>query len=152
MDKPRVAVFGAGPSAAYINAACKVRQITPDIYTVKKIGGPGGAFWLRLSPFKVLPTEKIHMLSVGTSEGYMVKQWGENHSKMNSSFPHKPRVEYGYNPVHVWDSLWEGANIIYTEPITDKLAETKASEYDIVFMTFPTEDSMNEQSEFLVST
>jgi len=144
--QPRVAILGAGPTAAYVYRACLDKGIHPQVFGKEMVHGPHGAFWLYWLPQSVSTSradmETILITKTGTVEEYRRKIWGEVEG-VNCSFPTQDNAQMsGYDP-DIWiPKLW-GKEIAFDqrEFVSDKEIYSFAEDWDIVFQTFPTFES-----------
>ena len=143
----RVAILGAGATAAYIYAACaryKLAKIEIDVITKEIPKSPAGAIWFRNIPNDIKSKAvayTIQFVYLGNSETYLKRQWGSIDLKdYTTSFgAHVDKLSSkGYKPEDVLPLLWNDANIhIKHHKISDEEIVAMASSYDIVFATFP---------------
>lgn len=143
----KVAILGAGPSAAYAMMACEDLDVQ---YQVISSNFPSmffpGPFWARLNPTEIaVPETDVHVYSVGNVYEYLKKQWQEVQDEWMtaSSFPTEARTEYAYNPYELFIPFWESRRTISltTGDLTDEDIKNLAVDYDLVFMTFASEES-----------
>lgn len=152
-DELRVAVLGAGPSAAFGVAALKDLGVgTIHVLTTRINKPPKGAFWFHDLPPSVRkrfsPTP-IAVFGVGTEQQYLWNQYGRQ-LNIKSSFPSKLHQQHGYDPFAVWDVLWEGIKIVKGKFFSgDDQIRNFAKDYDLVFHTFPSAASILRQSAIL---
>lgn len=160
MSKLQVAILGAGPSAAYAYRACKNKRIAKEVEVdvLSNVPGgkyPPGAFYLRWLPTPlcfICEEHNIYTDSIGNAEMYVKKQWGDipvdGHS---SSFPTEPTIVTGYNPEEALQSLWGNTTYVLVGKISaTMISEQIAPEYDVIIQTFPTEESIEENSDRMV--
>lgn len=141
----KVAILGTGPSAAYAALACDSYEVESHIISKQSpsIFYPG-AFWPRSNPTEMeLPLSTIYISKVGTAENYLRKQWGEVRPYWldETSFPSESSFEYGFNPYEFFGAIWKDRDIHLSQELTDDAVSAISDEYDLVFMTFPTEKS-----------
>ena len=154
MKKLRVAILGTGPSAAYAIKACDACKVDSEVIssTSPPIFYPG-AFWPRSNPLeKDMPLYNVYISSVGTAEKYLEKQWGEIQPEWleETSFPKESTIELALNPYELFGEIWEYRNIYLSGPLSDDRIALMASEYDVIFMTFPTQKSTKLREDNLV--
>jgi len=151
MEKFKVAIIGTGPSAAFSYLACKDYGCSKiDIYGKYHKDFPQGAFWFKWLPSYIIKDTKvkkceISIIYMGTNREYVQKQWGEEESVDNysSTFSNFDKLQYGYDPLVVWDRMWSGANFIETKGMfTDIDLKQLSVDYDFIFHTFPSEASL----------
>lgn len=140
----KVAILGAGFSAAYINYECQRLSIQPTVFAPAITGAPSGAFWLRDCPDHSVQPDTISVSSVGNPRDYMTKQWGAEYSDLLSSFPTEQHEVKGFSPAVVWDRLWINVQFRKVRMMSDERIARIAKDFDIVFLTFPTEESKEE--------
>lgn len=143
----KVAILGAGATAAYINAACqrfKGDDVTVKVYTDKIPNPPVGAIWFRNVPNDLKSVVTAHTITVvylGTAENYLRRQWGNiDFDKYPTSFGSgtDKSPSKGYKPADVLPHLWNDAQIVLTRhKLTDEDVFMYASRFDVVFVTFP---------------
>lgn len=165
VKKSRVAILGAGVSAAYAYAACVDLGVKDIVVITDRISkGPHGAFWLYEVPEKLKESKLWHWLypqeisvsSVGDEFYYNKSIWSgfmpqSEFMSVKSSFPEKDTTFYGYNPAITVDFLF---GIHYLSPYPEaaifekwkKMNNTEdvielSGKYDIVLTTFPTGDT-----------
>jgi len=151
----KVAILGTGPSAAYVVAACNKFEVEHKV--ISNAFPPktySGAFWPRLNPTNLtLPMKQVYIYSVGTAEGYLRKQWGDDFRKEwldTCSFPTESKSELAYDPYSLFQILWKDVNISLVHDLSDREIRKLAMKYDIVFMTFPTEKSKRSQKDYII--
>jgi len=147
----RVAIIGAGPTAAFVAKACIDFGAYTTLYAHGDIGKiPPGAFYFHWLPpelaKKHIPIQ-ILVQGKGTAENYVKLQWGTNFVSTENSFPPQPRWEPAYNPSEVFSDLLSPKCVVqYIEfPFTDVNVEYLTTVYDLIFQTFPTQASKEKQ-------
>ena len=144
VNTPKIAILGAGPSAAFAFRACRDKKIMPDVFA-NRITAPFGAFWLYRLPPSITKKQRqairvnLHTARVGTASGYALKMWGD--PILITSFPAMERNEFVYHPRKGLQLLWQGVKLTHTRRMTDSDVRSLAQRYDLVFQTFPTERS-----------
>lgn len=142
----KVAILGAGPSAAYAASACDALKVESQVISVSPppMLYPG-AFWPRVNPLeKDMPLYKIYISRTGSAIQYLRKQWGmvDEDWLLETSFPKEARYEMGLNPYELFPEIWKTREILYcSDPLTDDAVAEIAESYDTVLMTFPTQRS-----------
>ena len=129
-------------------AVCNEQGFTPTVMVLRR-SDPVGAFWLRDIPLifhrKKFDSSKIFVHTIGTSENYMKKQWGDDYKNHESSFPVRGYPTVGYDPRIL--SLNHAKKILkfHHKPIecslTDQDLLLLARPNTIVFYTFPSDKS-----------
>lgn len=143
----KVAILGTGPSAAYAGMACESAKVEYEIISNRSplLFFPG-AFWARLNPLDFeIPAFQVYISSVGTAIGYLKKQWNmvDPDWLSTTSFPKESRKEIVFDPSTLFSIYWSNyPNIYLTPSLTDSDISELAKEYDLVFLTFPTEKSI----------
>jgi hypothetical protein len=143
----KVAILGAGPTAAFIARACLDCGIRPDVFAAKRVHPIGGAFWIYEVPESIAPfvsdKQPIYISKIGTAEGYAQKMWGD--PTLKTSFSSIEEVSWGYSPEEVLPLLW--GDLSYEEEYlkSDEQVALLARSYDLVFQTFPTKKSLDQQ-------
>lgn len=149
-----VAILGSGLAAAFAYRACLDCGVVPTIFSATDIGAiPAGAVWLHSLPESIpgIPM-RIANISIGTKQGYLIKQWGRKQGKdWKTSFPGRTRLELGYEIKIYLPKIWEGAKecLIKQEINTDTLHEIK-SEFDLVIQTFPRREDIELRQQYFV--
>lgn len=151
MANNRVAIIGLGPTGAFAARAAYDLGWDVKIYaTDMEYRTPPGAFWLHWIPDAVLNdynAETINILGIGKAEEYVKRQWGKEFAKLPSSFPVKPVAEKGYDPAEVLPHLVPAECEFM--PVSHKLSDVDvrdiARAFDVVFQTFPTRESTEQQ-------
>lgn len=145
----KVAILGAGPSAAYIARACLDSGIRPDVYSDRMVKPLGGAFWLYWLPESVreyCAPQVIHVSGLGTAEHYAIKMWGE---ALPTSFPKEGEYKFPcYDPKEGLPALWGDLTVRQLTVTCDRDIEVLAQDYDLVFQTFPSWKSLEALREF----
>ena len=160
MEKYTVAICGMGISGAFIARACKdyatYAGVEIDITVIADTKGsiPSAAFWLRKVPDSVANgfyAQNITISSWGSREEYIRKQWGEQIEGYTSSFPNEVKVEKGFFAVNPIDVLLAGIKLSWLSvKVTQNILAATARSTDLVFVTFPTADSIEERRKFLL--
>jgi len=161
MNKAHVCIIGAGATGAYAYQACLDLGAKVDILTEKMSAPPPGAFYLHWLPANLKPRfapEKVLYVGLGTKVNYLKRQWPELtefHNStvegMTTSFPSSPRWEYGWDARAVWEGLWDGANItLAAGRYSDQDIKDLAKTYDLVFHTFPSQESAATQPKLVM--
>lgn len=165
VEQSRVAILGAGVSAAYAYAACIDMGVKNIVVITDRISkGPKGAFWLYDIPNKLkenkflsrIHLQEISVAGIGNELLYNNTIWNgfipkSELSSFKSSFPAEDKTLAGYEPSNVVDFLF---GFHYLSPYPEaaiceqwkKLDSTKdvidlAEKYDIILTTFPTGDT-----------
>ena len=143
----KVAILGAGPSAAYVAMACTKLSVKYDIISSRSptLFFPG-SFWLRQDPWThTTPTTKIHIYSTGDVIGYLRKQWKmvDPDWLLYTSFPKTTSTELVWDPYKILTAFWKDKNILLIKDLSDRDIQdiSQAPGYDLVFLTFATEKS-----------
>ena len=144
----RVAIIGAGPSAAFAYRACWENNLNPTVYA-SQFSNPTGAFYIHEMPPACPSTvlaqyrKKVSWVGLGTENVYAEKMWGDPHVK--TSFPATPRIDIGYDPAIIsW--LWTDVILKPCGKLTDAGVAKLALRYDLVIQTFPTDQSKNHRT------
>lgn len=148
MMKPKAAILGAGPSAAYALAACKDLDVEVDIYSNRPSFAPNGRVWFHKVPRYLeatLKPEPILLIGAGSRDVYLQRQNRPSWAK--TTFPvGTPLIQQGYDPAKVRNVLMPADTIYYKlDHIDDKLIVDIAKGYHWVFLSFPTEKSKQAQ-------
>lgn len=144
----KIAILGAGASAAYVYAACK--RFAPantgiEVYSAHRPPPPVGAVWFRDVPNDLKSKAKAYRISsvyLGNQTEYLRRQWGNiNLSSFPTSFGRDDGYpSIGYQPADVLPFLWEDARISLTvSELRDIHVKNYGLQYDLVFVTFPME-------------
>ena len=147
MSNPKVAVIGLGASGAFAAKAAYDMKCEVEVYVTQAGKMSPGATWLHWLPEDVTsqftPTQ-IYVMGKGTSDQYTKRQWGKVYP---SSFPVTPAWEVGYDPTQVLEVLVPAAcNInMIPYPLSDADIRDLSVGFDLVFQTFPTRVSKEEQ-------
>lgn len=147
----KIAIVGFGPTAVFAAKAAYDMGCQVEIYTDQQKPMPPGATWLHWLPEDVsgmfTPTQ-IYVIGKGTSEQYTQRQWGKVYP---SSFPAKPVWEVGYDPMVVLDKLLPTVCNVNITPYRMSDADVKdlSVGFDLVFQTFPTRESKEQQPSLL---
>lgn len=157
MNKLKVAILGAGPSAAFAYQACKAHaeRVDVEVFSAEASKIPVGAFWFRWLPHNIrsqLRSQSIFTNYVGTEDLYVSKQWGDSVSVTgnSSSFPKElVGVQQGFKPEEAIPLLWDDVIFVLGQPFTDTDTTKLALEVDIVLQTFPTDESKEENKDKL---
>lgn len=139
--KAKVAILGGGLSAAYAWRCCLDNDIVPDVYADRVFVPPGGCIWAHWLP-RSLRCQKLYepikIVSVGDAGGYAVKLWWR--SDIKTSFPDKPVLTKGVNPLKAARALW-GKEHHGTVKVGKKLEWQDIHDlqklYDLIIQTFP---------------
>ncbi len=150
----KVAILGAGPSAAYVAMACTKLSVKYDIISSRSptLFFPG-AFWLRQDPWThTTPTAKIHIYSTGDVIGYLRKQWKmvDPDWLLYTSFPEAAHTELVWDPYKILKPFWKNKNILLIKDLSDQDTADIAEGYDLVFMTFATQESKKTMKPFVI--
>ena len=153
----KVAVLGLGASGLFAAKAAKDCGCEVTAYTLsKEITFPPGPFWLHWIPenvqdkFELTP---IFHIGKGTASNYQALQWGRlPKRKFSNSFPAKNKHHYGYNPTEVLPTFVPEDIKVLSKLLTDADIGELAEEYDVVFQTFATDLSKQQQLAFLPYT
>ncbi len=150
----KVAILGAGPSAAYIATACEDFSVEYDIISSRSptLFFPG-SFWLRQNPWTALmPVTKVHIYSTGSAIGYLRKQWKmvDPAWLLHTSFPEISRTELVWNPYDFLIPFWKNKDILLIKDLSDEDIKDIAEGYDAVFMTFATQKSKKVMEPFVI--
>lgn len=143
----RVAILGAGPSAAFAVTACRQLDVgTIDIYTKEWGVPPNGSFFLHELPPHLpgpLPLNVV-TFGIGGRDTYVRKQYPYTVNvakEITSSFPEKGFVKSYYNYEQYWPKLMTGYNQLKTGVAFNSDEEisnlTQNGNYDIAFHSFP---------------
>jgi hypothetical protein len=143
----KIAILGAGATAAYINAACqrfKGDKISVKVFTNKIPEPPVGAVWFRNVPNDLKSVVTAHTITIvylGTAENYLRRQWGNiDFDKYPTSFGRRAdkSPSKGYKPADVLPHLWNDAHkVIVRHKLTDDDVYRYSTRFDFVFVTFP---------------
>lgn len=155
MKRMRVAILGAGPTAAYVKEACREENIEYQIFAQRVVTEVAGAFWFRNLPLslqvKDLKPKKIVVSFKGTEQGYLEKQWDTSFLKNGaiSSFPKENLIYYGYDAANILTQLWDGEHVreMFLHAIT---IEEMCKQYSFVFITFPLPKWVESRQDFIV--
>lgn len=145
MKQKEVAIVGSGASAMYAVLACNAVGIKPDVFSKDLVVTPG-AFWLKYLPRNVrefFKEEEIAILSIGSREAYINKQWTSIPADYKSSFPSKNDKEVGYNPEIVLPYVFTLGDYCHLITLKESLADDDlgylSDNYKFVFHSFPTQ-------------
>ena len=142
----KVAILGAGPSAAYAASACDALKVESQVISVSPppMLYPG-AFWPRMNPLeKDMPLYNIYVSRAGSVIQYLRKQWGmvDEDWLLTTSFPKEASIELGLSPYELFPEIWKTREILYVpQMLSDETIAEMAITYDTIFMTFPTQRS-----------
>lgn len=147
----KIAVLGFGPTAVFVAKAAWDMGCKVEIYTDQQKPMPPGSTWLHWLPEDVshqFTPIQIYVVGKGTSEQYTKRQWGQ---VCPSSFPTKPAWEVGYDPTKVLDKLLPVECNVNLQPYRMSDADVKdlSMAFDLVFQTFPTRESREQQPQLL---
>lgn len=150
----KVAILGTGPSAAYVAMACTKLSVKYDVLSScsPTLFFPG-SFWLRQNPWtNTTPTTKMHIYSTGDAIGYLRKQWKmvDPAWLLHTSFPETAHTELVWNPYEILKPFWKTKNILLIKDLSDEDIEYIAKGYELVFMTFATQESKNVMKSFVI--
>lgn len=143
----KIAIVGFGPTAIFAARAAYDLGCKVEIFTDKARPMPPGATWLHWVPEDIaqeFASTPIYVVGKGTSAEYTKRQWG---FECPSSFPTKAVWEHGYDPQKVLDSLLPvECNVnLMGYAMSDADVQDLAKSYDLVFQTFPTKESKEQQ-------
>ncbi|KKL59409.1 hypothetical protein LCGC14_2215610 [marine sediment metagenome] len=151
----KVAILGAGPSAAYVTMACDESAVEYDIISNSSptLFFPG-AFWLNWDPTTILaePATNVHVYSTGDVIGYLKKQWKmvDPDWLLHTSFPKTAYTKLVHNPYQLLGAIWKTKNIHLIRTLSDEDIKDIAEGYDLVFMTFATQESKDVMKSFVI--
>jgi hypothetical protein len=157
MKKPSVAIVGSGISSLYAILACNENGIRPDLfstdYSYKRLVGSVWLKWIPEWMERYFMKEKINIRKIGSESFYVEKQWGN--IEIISSFPVENTVEFGYNPFTVSSFVFSNlSNFREIFRLKESLKDLKLMElskqYDILFHSFPSENTLKENFDILV--
>jgi len=143
----KVAIIGLGPTGSFAAKAAYDQGCEVDIFATQTPAVPPGAFWLHWIPqdvTKKFKPEEILITASGNARDYVMRQWQGNYP---SSFPENDMTEEGYNPADILPNLVPAEctlNLIST-PLSDEDVADLASGYGLVFQTFATKESKQQQ-------
>lgn len=149
----KVAILGTGPSAAYAGMACETAEVEYEIISNKH--PPQlypGAFWARTNPLDYkIPAFQVYISSVGSAIEYLKKQWGmvTEDWLLETSFPKEARKEIVFDPIELFGVYWKDKLVHFVPDLNDADIADSATEYDFVFLTFPTQKSQKEWGQVL---
>jgi hypothetical protein len=152
--KAKIAILGGGPVAAYVYRACLDSGFNPTILSKEITSAPAGAFWLRWLPDpleELAVKSSIQVTPIGSKEIYQIKQWGENGRFLPCSFPDEAYKSEGYDPRIAIPLLW--GNVASATPFVyenDAQIMSLATEYDLVLQTFPSNESLELNRQYVV--
>ncbi len=136
--KPKVAICGSAPSAAFAVMACKEMGIFPEVFSTDQPRiSQAGAFFLHWVPdylrllFPEAQTE-VTWQGIGTARNYVIKQWGRD---FGSSFPEESRTEVMFDSCCLKE-VWSHQVVNLVPRLLDTDLFRLAGEYDWVFHTF----------------
>jgi len=151
-----VVIVGGGPASTYAVMACAELGIKPVVF-IRSFNIQAGAFWFKWLPESLrseFSSDKIHVGSVGSSDGYVKKQWGSVIPGYKSSFPSTPFEEQGYNPEMVMKHVLITSDMCESTPssrdFTDGDLLRLRRDFDIVFHSFPTERAADSNKHLMI--
>ena len=152
----KVAILGAGPSAAYVAKACEEFSAEYDIISSNSptLFFPG-SFWLRQNPWtNTMAETRVYIYSTGSAIGYLRKQWKmiDPAWLQDTSFPKTAYTELVWNPYEILKPFWKDKNIFLVKDLSDQdIADiAQGPGYDLVFMTFATQRSKEIMKPFVI--
>lgn len=155
--RPNIAIVGSGAAGAFAYKACVDYGCAKVEVFTDRMGAPGkGAFYFHWIPddlsAKYEPDE-IMYIGIGTRQKYLAKQWPTQKidEEFETSYPLKPFTAPGWDASTVWEELWANARVtIVAGKFSDTDLKDLAKFHDIIFLTFPTQESIQEQGKYLV--
>ncbi len=155
--RPSVAIVGSGAAGAYAYRACVEYGCKKVEVFTDKMGTPSpGAFYFHWIPddlaVRFEPDEILYM-GIGTQDKYLERQWPgvKLEPGYASSFPAKPFVGVGWDAGLIWDELWKNAPIsLVAGKFSDTDLKDMSKYHDLIFLTFPTQESIQAQGKYLV--
>ena len=147
MSKLKIAIIGLGASGAFAARAAYDMGNDVEIYATQNGKMSPGATWLHWLPEdmsqQVAPAN-IYVIGKGTGSSYSRLQWGQ---VFPSSFPKEPVWEKGYDPEVVLAKLVPSScNVNFVPfPLSDADIRDLSTGFDLVFQTFPTRESKEQQ-------
>ena len=152
MSKMKIAIIGLGAAGAFAARAAYDRGHEVEIYAITTGVMSPGATWLHWVPQDIpqrFSATQIYVAGRGTAANYTKRQWGS--VQPTSSFPAQPVWETGYNPTQVLDALVPAACNVNSIPYPMSDAEIKdlSVAFDMVFQTFATRESKEQQPALL---
>jgi hypothetical protein len=146
-----VAILGLGPTGAFAAKAAIDAGYQVTIYTIgdyhKFVPGPFWFHWIPEDLQQKFVPDQIYQLGKGTKSQYNSLQWGNLVTHVQqSSFPANGFV-VGYNAQKVIEDLipMTAEVVMSAGAISDVDASDIAKSYDVVFQTFPTKLSKEQQ-------
>ena len=155
MAKPKIAILGAGASAAYASRALEDLDLRPTIFAEKSGVYQKGAFyfhWLPPDVAELVEQERVATVGIGLRETYIERQWGKYDPKWESSFPKEDTYQSTpcYNPSIAYDKLL-GVNVEINPTVRLSKGDIVdiANTFDLVIQTFPESQTFKANGKYI---